>query len=86
MMGFLFAVAVAGHVVWAIGITWILAKVIRAHEAMDDDLSAVEDHLEDLADRQGVMLDLLTHFDHPARAAAARRRLREADERVRHDA
>ncbi|MDO5684102.1 MAG: hypothetical protein Q4G46_14925 [Propionibacteriaceae bacterium] len=73
-MGFLFAVAVAGIVVWAIGVTWIMAKMIRAHEALCWDLDAFERHLEDVSDQVAVIEDLL-RTGHPAVRRDLRRRL-----------
>lgn len=74
MMGFLFAVAVAGHVVWVIGITWILVKVIKAHEALCWDLDAQEEHLEDVSDKVFV-IDELMRTGHPAVRRDLRQRL-----------
>lgn len=74
MMGFLFAVAVAGHLVWVIGITWILVKIIRAHEALCWDLDAQEMHLEDVSDKVEVLNDLL-RTGHPAVRRDIRQRL-----------
>lgn len=73
-MGFLFAVAVAGVVVWIVGITMILAKLISGFDAMHWDLSAQERHLEDVDDRLTVLEDLL-RTGHPAVRADIRRRL-----------
>jgi|LSQX01.2.fsa_nt_gb hypothetical protein len=74
MMGLLFAVAVAGVTVWVIGITWIMAKIITAHNAMCGDLDALEEHLEDVSDKIDVLEELL-RTGHPAVRRNLRRQL-----------